>query len=103
MLMRLAFAIAIHVDPDVLIVDEVLAVGDQAFQAKCFERIRRLKTEGKTLLFVSHATQLVREVCTRGLWLDHGRVVMQGTSAEVLEAYGSQTASTIPDPAASSC
>ena len=103
MLMRLAFAIAIHVDPDVLIVDEVLAVGDQAFQAKCFERIRRLKTEGKTLLFVSHATQLVREVCTRGLWLDHGRVVMHGTSAEVLEAYGSQTASTIPDPAASSC
>jgi ABC-type polysaccharide/polyol phosphate transport system ATPase subunit len=87
MLMRLAFAIAVHVDPDILIVDEVLAVGDQAFQAKCFERIRQFKSEGKTLLFVSHATQLVREICSRGLWLEHGQVVMDGGSAEVLEAY----------------
>jgi ABC-type polysaccharide/polyol phosphate transport system ATPase subunit len=87
MLMRLAFAIAIHVDPDILIVDEVLAVGDQAFQAKCFDRIRRFKAEGKTLLFVSHATQLVREICGRGLWLEHGRVMMDGSAAAVLEAY----------------
>jgi lipopolysaccharide transport system ATP-binding protein len=87
MLMRLAFAIAIHVDPDVLIVDEVLAVGDQAFQAKCFERIRQFKAQGKTLLFVSHATQLVREICGRGLWLERGQVVMDGTSTEVLRAY----------------
>ena len=95
MLMRLAFAIAIHVDPDILIVDEVLAVGDQTFQAKCFDRIRQFKAEGKTLLFVSHATELVREVCSRGLWLDHGRVIMDGTASEVLEAYGG------PPPAAS--
>ena len=90
MLMRLAFAIAIHVDPDILIVDEVLAVGDQAFQAKCFERIRQFKAQGKTLLFVSHATQLVREICGRGLWLERGQVVMDGSSGEVLEAYTGQ-------------
>ncbi len=94
MLMRLAFSIAVHVDPDILIVDEVLAVGDQAFQAKCFERIRQFRAAGKTLLFVSHATQLVREVCGRGLWLDHGRVMMDGTASEVLDAYsGRQTSS----------
>ena len=87
MLMRLAFAIAIHVDPDILIVDEVLAVGDQAFQAKCFERIRQFRGEGKTLLFVSHASPLVREICGRGLWLEHGKVVMDGSAGEVLEAY----------------
>ena len=87
MLMRLAFAIAIHVDPDILIVDEVLAVGDQPFQVKCFERIRQFKAEGKTLLFVSHATQLVREICDRGLWLEHGKVRMDGSAAAVLEAY----------------
>lgn len=93
MLMRLAFAIAVHVDPDILIIDEVLAVGDQAFQAKCFERIRQFRTEGKTLLFVSHATKLVSEICSRGLWLEHGRVVMEGSAGEVLEAYGGP-----PDP-----
>jgi lipopolysaccharide transport system ATP-binding protein len=76
------------VDPDILIVDEVLAVGDQAFQAKCFERIRQFRSQGKTLLFVSHATKLVREICSRGLWLERGQVVMQGTAEEVLEAYG---------------
>jgi len=87
MLMRLAFSIAIHVDPDILIVDEVLAVGDQVFQAKCFEEIRRFRAAGKTLLFVSHATALVREICNRGLFLDHGKVVMDGTASEVLDAY----------------
>ena len=90
MLMRLAFAVAVHVDPDILIVDEVLAVGDQAFQAKCFERIQQFRAEGKTLLFVSHATRLVREICSRGLWLEHGRVAMDGSAVEVLEAYGGQ-------------
>lgn len=88
MLMRLAFAIAVHVDPDILIVDEVLAVGDLPFQAKCFERIRQFRGQGRTLLFVSHATRLVQEICTRGLWLEHGKVVMDGSVAEVLAAYG---------------
>ncbi len=90
MLMRLAFAVAVHVDPDILIVDEVLAVGDLPFQTKCFERIRQFRAEGKTLLFVSHATRLVREVCSRGLWLEHGRVAREGSAEEVLEAYTGQ-------------
>jgi len=87
MIVRLAFAVAIHVDPDILILDEVLAVGDQGFQAKCRDRIRQFRTAGKTLLFVSHAPDAVKELCDRALWLDHGRVVMEGAAARVLEAY----------------
>jgi len=87
MTMRLAFAVAVHVDPDILIVDEVLAVGDQAFQAKCFDRIARFKAEGRTLLFVSHSPQLVRQFCDRTLWLDNGQAVLIGTPDEVLNAY----------------
>ena len=87
MIMRLAFSAAVHVDPDILIVDEVLAVGDQSFQAKCFEKISALKRAGKTLLFVSHSAPLVRSLCERALWLDRGEVTMDGTAAEVIEAY----------------
>ncbi|MCX6626775.1 MAG: ABC transporter ATP-binding protein [Candidatus Solibacter sp.] len=87
MIMRLAFSVAVHVDPDILIVDEVLAVGDQAFQAKCFERIARFKRAGKTLLFVSHSAQLVKQFCDRTLWLDKGEAVLVGTPDEVLDAY----------------
>ena len=87
MTMRLAFAVAIHVDPDILIVDEVLAVGDQAFQDKCRERIHRFRTEGKTLLFVSHSGGTVRQICDRAIWLDHGRVKMDGPAGKVLDAY----------------
>ncbi len=87
MQMRLAFSVAVHVDPDILIVDEVLAVGDAAFQAKCFERIQDFKRAGKTLLFVSHAPSLVKQLCDRALWLDHGELILLGTPAEVLEAY----------------
>lgn len=87
MTMRLAFAVAIHVDPDILIVDEVLAVGDQGFQEKCQERIRRFKAEGKTLLFVSHSGPLVRQLCDRALWLERGRVLRDGSAGEVLDAY----------------
>jgi ABC-type polysaccharide/polyol phosphate transport system ATPase subunit len=96
MTMRLAFAIAIHVDPEILIVDEVLAVGDQAFQEKCQERIREFRARGKTLLFVSHSGPLVRELCSRALWLDHGKLLLDGPVDEVLAAYtnsdNSQTA-----------
>jgi len=87
MMMRLAFSVAIHVDPDILLIDEVLAVGDQGFQAKCFDRIMDLKDSGKTLLFVSHAPGLVRQLCDRCLWLDHGRVVRMGPTNEVMDAY----------------
>jgi ABC-type polysaccharide/polyol phosphate transport system ATPase subunit len=87
MVMRLAFSVAIHVDPDILLIDEVLAVGDQTFQAKCFERILDFKKRGKTLLFVSHAPQLVASLCERCLWLDHGQVVQDGPAQEVMRAY----------------
>ena len=90
MVMRLAFAVAIHVDPDILIVDEVLAVGDQSFQAKCFDKIFEMKRAGKTLLFVSHAAPLVRKLCDRALWLDHGEVMMDGLAGEVIDAYTGQ-------------
>jgi ABC-type polysaccharide/polyol phosphate transport system ATPase subunit len=87
MSMRLAFSIAIHVEPDILIIDEVLAVGDQAFQAKCMDRILEFKEQGKTLLFVSHSTGAVQKLCERALWLDHGELVMDGDAAEVAAAY----------------
>ena len=93
MVMRLAFSVAINVDPDILIIDEVLAVGDQAFQVKCFERIKQLKNAGKTLLFVSHAALLVQKLCERGLWLDQGRVKMDGPVGDVIQAYVGNTPS----------
>ena len=78
---------AIHVDADILIIDEVLAVGDQQFQIKCLEKLREQKEAGKTLLFVSHATTLVRQFCERAVWLDHGEVMLTGSAEDVLEAY----------------
>lgn len=91
MIMRLAFSVAIHTEPDILIVDEVLGVGDQNFQAKCFEKITACKRAGKTLLFVSHAPQLVQKLCERALWLDRGEVVMDGAAGAVIEAYARRT------------
>jgi ABC-type polysaccharide/polyol phosphate transport system ATPase subunit len=87
MVMRLAFAVAIHVDPDILIIDEVLAVGDQAFQAKCFDRICEFKKAGKTLLFVSHVPEMVKHLCDYSIWLEHGQVKASGTPGDVLDAY----------------
>src|ERR1039457_6588924 len=90
MVMRLGFSVAVHVDPDILIIDEVLGVGDQRFQAKCFDRIRQFKQAGKTLLFVSHGGDTVRQLCDRAIWLDHGKMLLAGTPAEGLEAYDGQ-------------
>ncbi len=90
MVMRLAFAVAVHVDPDILLIDEVLAVGDQDFQAKCFERILEFKKGGKTLLFVSHSSDLVKRFCERCIWLDHGAVKLAGATGDVLRAYQGQ-------------
>jgi len=99
MMMRLAFSVAINVDPDILIIDEVLAVGDQAFQEKCFKRIREFRSRGKTLLFVSHSSPLVRVMCDRALWLSHGEVAMDGPADEVLEAYADSPAAYSAAPA----
>jgi FkbM family methyltransferase len=87
MVLRLAFSVAIHCEPEILLIDEVLVVGDQAFQAKCMERIRDFRRQGKTLLCVSHSAEMVRTFCDRAIWIDHGRVVRIGPAAEVLEAY----------------
>jgi ABC-type polysaccharide/polyol phosphate transport system ATPase subunit len=92
MVMRLAFAVAVHTDPQVLLIDEVLAVGDTAFQAKCFEKIQEFRNSGKTLLCVSHASIVIQQLCDRALWLDHGELIMSGSVADVSAAYvGRQT------------
>ncbi len=78
MYIRLGFAVAVHVDPDLLIIDEVLAVGDAAFQQKCIDRIRLFQREGKTILFVSHSASQVTSLCSRALLLDHGSVLFDG-------------------------
>jgi ABC-type polysaccharide/polyol phosphate transport system ATPase subunit len=90
MAMRLAFSVALNMEPDILIVDEVLAVGDHAFQHKCLERIRKFRSAEKTLLFVSHSSSVVTEFCDRALWLDHGELMMQGDAARVVAAYEGQ-------------
>ena len=87
MVMRLGFAVAINVDPDILLTDEVLAVGDEAFQRKCLDHIAALRRRGVTIVFVSHALDAVRSLCQRAIWLDHGRVVADGPATEVIDQY----------------
>ena len=85
--LRLGFAIAVHTDPDILLVDEVLAVGDEAFQNKCYRLIGDLQRQGKTILFVSHDLAVVERVADRVLWLHNGVIRMDGPPPEVLAAY----------------
>ena len=91
MVMRLAFSVAVNVDPDILITDEVLAVGDQEFQTKCFQKMAEFQRAGKSLLFVSHATNTVVKMCRRAVWLDHGKIVLDGKAEEVVAAYEGHT------------
>lgn len=85
MYLRLAFSVAVHTDPEVFLVDEILAVGDEPFQRKCLAKIQELADEGKTLVVVSHDLDLVQRVCDRGVLLEHGRVIKDGPSHEVVE------------------
>jgi len=87
MYMRLAFSVAVNVDPDILVIDEALAVGDGHFQKKCVDRIRDFQKNGKTILFCSHAMYLVSSICRRTLWLDHGRVMRWGPTLDVVHDY----------------
>jgi ABC-type polysaccharide/polyol phosphate transport system ATPase subunit len=87
MILRLAFSIAMSVEPDLLIVDEILAVGDQAFQEKCHQRVQQLRRRGTTFVCVSHSTKMLLDLCDVGIWLDHGEVVLQGSMSEVIGAY----------------
>lgn len=91
MYMRLGFAVAINVDPDILITDEVLAVGDELFQRKCLDRIYQLKRRGKTILFVSHAMGQVRDLCDRALWFHHGNLMVDSTPTETIDDYLAET------------
>jgi lipopolysaccharide transport system ATP-binding protein len=95
MKMRLGFSIAIHMDPDILIVDEVLAVGDEAFQHKCYRKIEEFQRAGKTIVFVSHDMHVVRQVAKRVVWLHKGRVKMDGSVESVVEPY--LAAADLPD------
>ncbi len=87
MYVRLGFSIAIHAEPDILLVDEVLAVGDAAFQRKCLEEIDAMHERGVTILFVSHAVEAIRAVCSRALWLSNSRIVADGEADAVVRRY----------------
>jgi ABC-type polysaccharide/polyol phosphate transport system ATPase subunit len=87
MFMRLGFSVAVHVEPDILIIDEILAVGDQSFQTKCIERIYDLKRNGTTIVLVSHNLNTVRALCSHLIWLEHGLVKMSGPAEGIIDAY----------------
>ena len=84
---RLGFAIAIHTDPELLLVDEVLAVGDEPFQQKCLSKIKAMQAEGRSIILVTHSSQNVRDFCDEAVLLDHGKLISQGTVDEVLNVY----------------
>jgi ABC-2 type transport system ATP-binding protein/lipopolysaccharide transport system ATP-binding protein len=87
MYLRLAFAVAAHLEPDILVVDEVLAVGDAEFQARCLRRMETVEQEGRTVVFVSHNLDAVHRLCQRSVWIDTGTVATTGTTPEVIDAY----------------
>ena len=84
---RLGFAVSVHVDPDILVVDEVLAVGDDVFRLKCIERMKEFRQQGKTILFVSHSLFTVKAFCTKGLWLKEGKQMAYGDLGPVMRQY----------------
>lgn len=87
MFARLAFAVASNVDPEILIVDEALAVGDTRFQMKCISKMKKLKEKGTTILFVSHATEQVKRFCNKAIWLKDGKIEAEGESSEIVDLY----------------
>jgi ABC-type polysaccharide/polyol phosphate transport system ATPase subunit len=87
MYMRLAFSVATEVDPDILVIDEILAVGDAGFQQKCFDRLDNFRRSGKTILFVTHSLGRVLEYCDRGILLEKGTMLVNGTAQEAVNAY----------------
>lgn len=87
MYMRLAFSVAINVDAEILLIDEILAVGDQHFQEKCFDKLKSLKEQGKTIVIVSHSLGSVKKICDRAVWLFEGEIKMDGDSTKVIDEY----------------
>ncbi len=99
MILRLGFAIAVHAQPEILLIDEVMAVGDQRFQHKCLRKISELRQQGKILICVSQAPAELRPFCDYAIWLERGHVVQQGPAGEVLEAYQRYVMNDSPDAA----
>lgn len=91
MFMRLAFAVAINVDAEIFLVDEILSVGDQHFQEKCLNKLKQLRDEGKTMVFVTHSLDSVRQLCNRAVWLHNGEIKIDGKPEEVIEEYLKET------------
>ena len=91
MYMRLAFSVAINVDADILLIDEILSVGDEHFQNKCYDKMRDLKNQGKTMVFVTHSMQTVKQLCDRAVWLCDGKIKMDGATEEVVDEYIKET------------
>lgn len=87
MYVRLGFAVAVNVDPDVLLIDEVVAVGDEDFQRQCFDHLHQLRRDGTTIVIVTHGLGLVRDICDRAAWLDHGKLQIEGDANDVVDAY----------------
>jgi len=87
MQVRLGFSVAAHIDPDIVLMDEVIAVGDAEFQRKCLKRLMEFKLQSKTLLFVTHGPESLKGICDRAIWIDHGQVQADGPFDEVLQKY----------------
>ena len=109
MYVRLGFAVAVNMDPDILVVDEVLAVGDERFQRKCIDRVNQFQREGRTILLVTHSADTVRTICDRGMVLSHGHLIAEGEPGEAtrifregLMAEGAGHGDRRPDPRRSS-
>jgi lipopolysaccharide transport system ATP-binding protein len=92
---RLGFSVAVHLDPEILLIDEVLAVGDASFQQKCFEHLHRLRQRGCTIVLVSHDLESVGRFCERAIWLDRGRVALDGTTEHTIHGYMEQAAQSV--------
>jgi ABC-type polysaccharide/polyol phosphate transport system ATPase subunit len=100
MYVRLGFAVAVHVDPEILLIDEVLAVGDEEFSARCIAKIQEMKYRGVTLVFVTHQLDQVRSLCDRAMWIDKGQLEAIGDPARVVDAYLQEVSGTVAGPAA---
>ena len=87
MYMRLAFSVAINVDADILLIDEILAVGDQHFQDKCFSKLEELRDSDKTIVIVTHNLNSIKKLCNRAIWINNGEVKMDGSCSEIVDAY----------------
>jgi ABC-type polysaccharide/polyol phosphate transport system ATPase subunit len=87
MMVRLAFSVAIHTDPEILVIDEMIGMGDQVFYARCLDKVHEFQKAGKTILLATHSLELMTMLCQRALWLDHGKMIQFGDAATVVAAY----------------